>query len=161
MQETKGGKNKGAAPKKGEVNGWWEGVPWLTDEDVREETKERWEWEREVVIASVTQIGDILRRMKAQKELEELREDDEMIIVGTGAHWLMIRVQQWGSKRLQVLETFGEDRKLTSTDRLVRILRNKGWMVELVRTGVQDKEDGNTCGYHVCRWVKEIRRGKK
>ena len=45
---------------------------------------------------------------------------------------------------------------------VVRILlENKGWRATVKHTGVQLDEDGNTCGYHVLQWAKQLQEGGK
>ena len=115
-----------------------------------------WGHKEKIPIATIQTWTEMTEFCSRRKSQEEGWNKDYMIFC-TGQHWVLTRYMTRGlSRKVTIFETYPESHRLQGTMRTLRTMDQKGWETDLQFIGCQEAEDGNTCGYHVLRWVKEI-----
>jgi hypothetical protein len=139
-----GGKERTMAPTN--PTEWWEGVRWMTG-DVMRILLNQWGHE-DVLIWSKASLTQTLRAWKTERV--HIRGGESKVVVNTGSHWFMLRVNALTHSAL-VVDPY--EAPVAGTMEVADILIKEGWKVQMVGMGAQDPLDHNTCGYQVLSWV--------
>jgi chemotaxis protein histidine kinase CheA len=163
QEMTGGGKTKKGTQQEVSTTGWWEGVQWVDDEEIAWYLEHIVKYGKNVQIGG-TEITDLPQaRMHAQrvllewtKEMNPKRLHPHLICLNTGLHWLLGKAEP-EKKKMTVYDPYGGSSLLKSTTVLVKACRELGWEITLINTGVQRREDSNTCGLQVLHWLKDYK----
>jgi len=132
---------------------WWEGVPWMTSVEMTK-LVQKWGGGGKVIIANTERLLQYVREGAQEGRQEEGLQMDA-VVINTGAHWLLGRYSIT-EKRMVIHEPYPLQDIMDSTRKLRDMLEAEGWGVKVVGTHKQHTEDGNTCGYHVLKWVIDL-----
>jgi len=107
-----------------------------------------------VIIANTERLLHYIEEGAQEGRQEEGLQKDA-VAINTGAHWLLGRYSI-EEQRMVIHEPYSLQDIMDSTRGLRDLLEAEGWGIKVVGTHKQHSEDGNTCRYHVLKWVIEL-----